>query len=164
MYAIGDKIAHPLHGAGIVEKIVKHKLDGTVRDYYVLNLPGSGMSVMIPVDSSERIGLRAVISPEEADRILGTFSVKEKKITSNWNTRYRENLVRIKSGDLNEVAKVIRILTKCDYEKGLSGGERKMLYNARLILVSEVALVKDVPFETIDTYITKVMQKTYLNI
>ena len=164
MYAIGDKIAHPLHGAATVDAIVTQKVGGVPIVYYAISLPGSGMNVMVPVETADRIGIRPVVSPEEAERVLSLFDEKEKHVTANWNTRYRENLARIKTGRLEEVAKVIKVLTKCDYDKGLSGGERKMLYNARLILVSEIALVKGVPYEEIDAQITKVMQKHYLNI
>lgn len=161
MYAIGDRIVHPLHGAGLVEKIVRQKTGGVLRDYYAVNLPGNGMTMMIPVDAAERIGMRPVMSAGEADRVLALFSEKEQHITANWSLRYKENLNRIKSGNPDEVARVIRILTRCDYEKGLSGGERKMLNNARLILISEIALAKDMPFQEIDAQITDIMQKNY---
>ena len=148
MYKIGDKIVHPMHGAGIIEDITPGG-DGR-QDYYVLRIPACGMDVMVPVDACEEIGVRPVIDRQTADAILGSVETIETDANTNWNKRYRENMMRIKSGDLVEVARVIKGLVKRDKDKGLSTGERKMLYSARQILVSELVFAKDQSKEDVE--------------
>ena len=114
MFQVGDKIVHPMHGAGIVDSIVQKKVNGVVREYYVLKLPVGGMLVMIPTHNCEEIGVRPVIPGEEADRVLAAIPEIQVEITQNWNQRYRENMLRIKSGDLMEVARVVKSLVQRD--------------------------------------------------
>ena len=137
-----------MHGAGIVDSIVQKKVDGVVRDYYILKLPNRSMVVMIPTDSSDEIGVRPVVDREQADRVLAAIPTIQVEMTSNWNHRYRENMERMKSGDLLEVARVIKGLTARDMKRGLSTGERKMLHAAKQILISEIVLSKSVSYES----------------
>ena len=139
-----------MHGAGIVDSIVQKKVDGVVRDYYILKLPNRSMVVMIPTDSSDEIGVRPVVEQEQADRVLAASPTIQVEMTSNWNHRYRENMERMKSGDLFEVARVIKGLTARDMKRGLSTGERKMLHAARQILISEIVLSKSVSYESVE--------------
>ena len=92
MFQVGDKIVHPMHGAGIVESIVQKKVNGVMRDYYVLKLPVRAMVVMIPTDNSEEIGVRPIVDREQADQVLAAIPGIEVDMTQNWNRRYRENL------------------------------------------------------------------------
>ena len=108
MFRIGDKIVHPMHGAGVVDGIVQRKVNGVVRDYYTLKLPIGGMLVMIPTDHCEQIGVRAILSGDEAEQVLDQLSGVEVEMQSNWNHRYRENMERLKSGNLLEVAEVVK--------------------------------------------------------
>ncbi len=140
MFAIGDKIVHPMHGAGVVDSIVKQKVDGAVRQYYVIKMPVGNMLVMVPTDNTEGIGVRPVIDSDRAEELIGSLSDIEVELTPNWNKRYRENMLRIKSGDLTEVAKVIKGLMSRERQRGLSTGERKMLHSAKQILISELVL------------------------
>ena len=148
MFQVGDKVVHPMHGAGIVDSIVQKKVDGVVRDYYILKLPNRSMVVMIPTDSSDEIGVRPVVDREQADRVLAAIPTIQVEMTSNWNHRYRENMERMKSGDLLEGARVIKGLTARDMKRGLSTGERKMLHAAKQILISEIVLSKSVSYES----------------
>ena len=148
VFQVGDKVVHPMHGAGIVDSIVQKKVDGVVRDYYILKLPNRSMVVMIPTDSSDEIGVRPVVDREQADRVLAAIPTIQVEMTSNWNHRYRENMERLKSGDLLEVARVIKGLTARDMKRGLSTGERKMLHAAKQILISEIVLSKSVSYES----------------
>lgn len=150
MFQIGDKVVHPMHGAGVVESIVQKKVDGVVRDYYILKLPNRSMVVMVPTESSEQIGVRPVIDAEQADRVLAAIPGIQIEMTSNWNHRYRENMERMKSGDLLEVARVIKGLTARDHNRGLSTGERKMLHSAKQILISEIVLAKSSSYEVVE--------------
>ena len=120
MFQVGDKIVHPMHGAGIIDSIVQKKVNGVVRDYYILKLPVGGMLVMIPTANSEEIGVRPVVKGDEADRVIAAIPDIEVDMTPNWNRRYRENMLRLKSGNLLEVARVVKGLMLREEERGLS--------------------------------------------
>lgn len=150
MFQPGDKIAHPMHGAGLVDSIVTKKVNGVKRDYYILKLPVGGMVVMIPTATSEAIGVRAVIDAKQADQVLAAIPSLELDDTPGWNQRYRENMVRIKSGDPLEVAQVVKSLTHRDSVRGLSTGERKMLHTARQILISELVISQSTTYEEME--------------
>ena len=122
MFQVGDKIVHPMHGAGVVDSIVQKKVNGVVREYYILKLPVGGMLVMIPTANSEEIGVRPVCEESEADRVLAAMPEIEVDMTQNWNRRYRENMTRLKSGDLLEVARVVKGLMLRDEERGAFNG------------------------------------------
>ena len=150
MFEIGDYIAHPMHGAGVIEGIVTKKINGAERDYYVLKLPVGDMVVMVPVEGCESIGVRAIISDSDAREVLDSFSGLEICMTQNWNKRYRENMDKLKSGDLLEVASVVKGLMCRDNERGLSTGERKMLHSAKQILISELVIAMSSDYEQIE--------------
>ena len=150
MFEIGDYIAHPMHGAGVIESIVTKKINGAERDYYVRKLPVGDMVVMVPVDGCESIGVRAIISDSEARKVLSSFSGLEICMTQNWNKRYRENMDLLKSGDLLKVAAVVKGLICRDNERGLSTGERKMLHSAKQILISELVIAMSADYAQIE--------------
>lgn len=155
MFDIGDKIVYPMHGAGIIEGIEEKKILGETRRYYVLKIPCGDMKIMIPVESSDDIGVRAIGDAESFSRIMDTLSAKSSDMPGNWNRRYRENMERLKTGDILEVAGVVRNLVRTDHEKKLSTGEKKLLTNARQILVSELVLISGKNPEEINEYILK---------
>lgn len=150
MFREGDKIVHPMHGAGIVDSIVRQKVNGVVREYYVLKLPVRSMVVMIPTENCGEIGVRPIIDSAQADHILMQLPDIQVEFDQNWNRRYRENMERLKSGDLLEVARVIKGLMLRDEERGLSTGERKMLHSAKEILISEIVLAQCVSYEAVE--------------
>ncbi len=150
MFQVGDKIVHPMHGAGVINGIVERKICGVVRSYYELKLPVGGMLVMIPTENSEEIGVRPVIDKDQGDRVIAAFGKIEVEMDQNWNRRYRENMVRLKSGDLLEVARVVKGLMLRDEARGLSNGERKMLHAAKQILISELVLSQSSSYEEIE--------------
>lgn len=150
MFSIGDYIAHPLHGAGVIENIVSRRISGQQRDYYVLKLPVGDMVVMVPVLGCESIGVRSIISADEAERVMDAFKTIEVEMTANWNKRYRENMDKIKSGDLMSVASVVKGLMSRDSERGLSTGERKMLHSAKQILISELVVATKLDYDGIE--------------
>ncbi len=153
MFRVGDKIVHPMHGAGVVDGIVQRKINGVVRDYYSLKLPIGGMLVMIPTENCEEIGVRAILSMDETERVLGALAAVQVEIDPNWNHRYRENMLRLKSGDIMEVAKVVKSLAQQDRRRGLSTGERKMLHSAKQILVSEIGLSQSISYQEAESRI-----------
>ena len=150
MYQIGDKVVHPMYGAGVVDSIVQKLVGGVLRDYYILELPNRSMVVMVPTENCEEIGVRPVVDEEQADRVLAAIPEIQVEMTANWNHRYRENMERMKSGDLFEVARVIKGLTIRDQNRGLSTGERKMLHSAKQILISELVLSKSASYESVE--------------
>lgn len=139
-----------MYGAGTVDSMVQQTVDGEARDYYILKLPNRSMVVMIPTDNCEDIGVRPVVDQEQANRVLAAIPDIQVEMTANWNHRYRENMERMKSGDLLEVARVIKGLTIRDQKRGLSTGERKMLHSAKQILISEIVLSKSVSYESVE--------------
>ncbi len=157
MYDVGDKIVHPMHGAGVIENIVSQKVDGTSRQYYVFKMPMGGMLVMIPTINSDEIGVRPVIDSNTAEELIASLSDIEINMTSNWNRRYRENMLRIKSGDIAEVAKVVKGLMSREKQRGLSTGERKMLHSAKLIMISEIVLAQSCSFEEVEQRINSAL-------
>lgn len=157
MFQVGDKVVHPMHGAGIIDGIVTEKICGAVQDYYVFKMPIGGLVLKIPIATSQAVGLRGVVEPEEAEKLLAAFPLLKSDMTSNWNQRYRENMQRLKSGDLYEVALVIKGLYCRDAQRGLSNGERKMLHTAKQILISEMVLVLGREHQKIERQINAAM-------
>lgn len=153
MFEVGDKIVYPMHGAGTIVGIEEKEVLGEKQKYYIMKLPLGEMKVMIPLDKIEEIGVRDVIDSEEADNVFKILRGEKSKMSQNWNRRYRANMEKIKTGDIYEVTEVVRNLTLRDIEKGLSTGEKKMLSNARQILISELVLAKDLPEEEISQMI-----------
>lgn len=140
-YHIGDKILYPMHGAGEIVDIEEKELLGEVKSYYVLKLPAGDMKIMLMADKLEEIGVRDVISKDTAYKVIDKFAEKEAEDDeANWNKRYRDNMARIKTGDIFEVLSVTKSLVIRDIKKGLSTGERKMLNNVKQILFSELML------------------------
>lgn len=150
MYNIGDRIVHPLHGAGTIDGITTRNINGADLEYYILKLPTNNMTLMVPVATSEKIGIRNIISHKRAEELFTLMSTTKIEENTNWNKRYRENAAKIKSGDLNEVVKVIKALVFRDLSHGLSTGERKMLHSAKQILLSELVLVMNVTYKEIE--------------
>ncbi|MHB1315678.1 MAG: CarD family transcriptional regulator [Christensenellales bacterium] len=140
MYCVGDMVFYPMHGAGTIESIEEREVQGNTQKYYVLNFIVGGMKVLVPMESAASVGLRNIITLEEYKAVLKRLASSAYEVNDNWNRRYRENLERMKSGDTLEVADVVRSLTLRELDRGLSTGERKMLVNARHILISELTL------------------------
>ena len=153
MFNIGDKIVYPMHGAGIIEGIEEKEVLGKKSKYYIMKMPIGDMKVMIPIDNVEEIGIREIIQNEELNKVLDILQGDKTKMPQNWNRRYRANMEKIKSGDIFEIAAVVRNLMLRDGEKGLSTGERKMLNNAKQMLISEIVLVSDTDQERVEKLI-----------
>lgn len=157
MFAIGDRVVYPMHGAGIIESIEEREVLGEIQSYFVMKLPLGEMKVMIPTKNVEDLGIRGVISHDEVDRVLEILHSESSLMSSNWNHRYRANLEKIKSGDIYEVAEVVRNLTLRDKEKGLSAGERKMLDTSRQILMSELVLAQNINQDQVSSMIDSII-------
>ena len=164
MFNIGDKIVYPMHGAGIIVAVEEKEILGEKRKYYIMKMPMSDMKVMIPIDSVEEIGIRPVVGDEEIKNVMAVLSDDETAMSQNWNRRYRANMDKIKSGDIYEIAGVVRNLVIRDREKGLSTGERKMLNNSKQMLISEMVLSKDIGNEEAENLIEDIFLINYISI
>lgn len=140
MYTIGDKIVYPMHGAGVIEAIEERVVLGKKQNYYVMRIPAGDMTVMIPEASCDEIGVRNIISKDEAGKVLEAFRSAPVCEDHNWNKRHRDNMLKIKSGDIYQVVTVVKELMLRDKQKGLSTSERKMLSSAKQIMISELVL------------------------
>ena len=150
MYAIGERIVHPMHGAGIIEDIISQKHEGETHEYYVFRAPSDQVVVLIPVSSCEAIGVRPVTDREAALEALDAFEAYVPDTGGSWNRRYRENMQRLRSGKLMDTVAVVKSLMLRDRERVLSTGERKMLVIARNILLSELAAATGRPAEELE--------------
>ena len=159
MFSIGDLVVHPMHGAGVIDDIVRERVAGTTKEYYVFKMPMGGLILKIPTENSQAIGIRKVISKAEADELLEAIPSIAVEQNANWNKRYQENLLRLKSGDLREVAQVIKGLMRRDTLRGLSTGERKMLHSAKQIMISELVLVLDSDYKSVEGQLDHVMSQ-----
>ncbi len=149
MFKVGDKIVYPMHGAGVIEAIEFKELMGLDKEFYILKLPIKNMKVMIPTANAENLGVRRVVDKGIFNDVIDILAQNKEVMPDNWNRRYRANLEKVKTGDIFEVATVVRNLEILDREKGLSTGERKMLNNSKQILISELTLSKDLNEEDV---------------
>ena len=141
MYNIGDKIVYPMYGAGVIESIEEKVVLGKKQSYYVMKMTLTGeMTVMIPMENCDEIGVRVVIDKQEGAKVLEEFRRTPILENDNWNKRHRENMQKIKTGDIYQVLGVVKELMYRDKSKGLSTSERKMLNNAKQIMISELVL------------------------
>ena len=161
MFNIGDNIVYPMHGAGTISSIEEKEVLGEKQQYYVIKMPGEVM-VMVPTAKAEAMGVRNVIDEKSANSVLQVLEKDETEMSNNWNKRYRENLDKMKTGDIYEVADVVRNLSFKQKEKGtLSTGEKKMLINAKQILVSELVLAEHSSKEEIEKLIDNKIDMSY---
>ena len=150
MYKIGDSVVYPMHGAGVIEDIEQKEILGKMQSYYVMRMPIGDMKVMVPMDNAAEIGMRDVICKAQAEKVLESFRTSETDVIQNWSKRFRDNMGRIKSGDIFEVSSVVKSLMMRDRQKGLSTGERKMLSNAKQILISEIVVATGITHDEIE--------------
>lgn len=159
MYSIGERIVYPLHGAGVIEAIEEKEVLGETGSYYIMRLAYDNIRVIFPVSSSAADSVRDIISPQEADKVIKYFEEFYEEVTTNWNKRYRSNVMHIKSGNIYEVSQVVKMLMLREKTKGLSSGERKMFVNAKQILISELVLSKNVSQEYIEDMLSEIVDK-----
>ena len=142
MFNVGDKVVYPMHGAGTIEGIEEKDILAEKQAYYIIKMPGE-VKVMVPTAKAEGIGVRDIIDKETAGKVFKVLETDSTQMDMNWNKRYRDNMEKMKSGDAYEIADVVRNLSFKQKEKGLSTGEKKMLLNAKQILVSELTLAEN---------------------
>jgi len=140
MFKVGDKIVYPMHGAGVIDAIEKIDFMGEEKEYYILKMPIGEMDITIPADNMKEANIRFIITKEEGHQVLEILDDKPTEMNSNWTKRYRDNQDILKTGDIFEIAKMVRNLAILDSDKGLSTTEKKLLNRARRILASELVM------------------------
>ncbi len=157
-FSVGDKVVYPHHGAAIIEKREKRELMGEMRDYFILQLAYGELTLMVPIDSTDEVGLRPITPAKEMPKVFKVLRKNEPTTnTTNWSRRFKANVEKLKSGDIYQVADVVRSLHQRDQEKGLSAGEKRMLTKARQILVSELTFAKNVNEEDAEKLLDEVL-------
>ena len=137
-FDVGDKVVYPHHGAATIERREKIEVFGEQKEYLVLRLAYGDLTMKVPADNTDAVGLRDVISRDEVEEVGEVLRRKDARTPTNWSRRYKNHVEKLKSGDIYQVAEVVRNLTLRDQEKGLSAGEKRMLARARQILISEL--------------------------
>ncbi|MFL6272963.1 MAG: CarD family transcriptional regulator [Actinomycetes bacterium] len=140
MFKVGDSVIYPQHGAAVIEGLQDREVGGETREYLVLKLTYGDLTLMVPRDNCQEVGIREVCSSDDVDGVFEILRNGESSTQGNWSRRFKGNIERLQSGDIFQVAEVVRDLTVRDREKGLSAGEKRMLQRSRQILVSELVL------------------------
>lgn len=157
MFVEGDMAVYPAHGVGVIKSIETQEVAGVDQTFYVLEIIGNSMTIMIPTSGSENVGLRSIVNKKEAGEVLNILKDRAIEIDSQtWNRRYREYMEKIKTGSIFEVAAVLRDLFLLSVDKDLSYGERKMLDTAKGLLVTELSIAQDVEEDKISKKIEKI--------
>ena len=143
MFRKGDTVVHPEHGAAVIEELRDREFLGEKRKYLVLRVAYGDLTLMVPVDSTDEVGLRQVVSKNEVKKVLKVLTEDESSMAANWSRRFKNNMEKLHSGDPYQVAEVLRNLAIRDREKGLSAGEKRMIQKARQILISELSYATD---------------------
>jgi CarD family transcriptional regulator len=158
-FGVGDKVVYPHHGAATIEKREKKNVFGEKRDYLILRLAYGDLTLMVPADNAEEIGLREVINDEEVEEVFAVLRKKEARMPTNWSRRFKNHVEKLKSGDIYQVAEVVRNLSIRENDKGLSAGEKRMLAKARQILVSELTFAIGVDEEAAEAKLDEALHK-----
>ncbi len=157
MFTEGDMAVYPAHGVGVIKAIETQQVAGIDQTFYVLEIIGNSMRIMIPTSSSENVGLRSIVNKKQASEVLNILRDRAIEIDSQtWNRRYREYMEKIKTGSIFEVAAVLRDLFLLSVDKDLSYGERKMLDTAKGLLVRELSIAQNVEEDKISRKIEKI--------
>ncbi|HVM11510.1 MAG TPA: CarD family transcriptional regulator [Actinomycetota bacterium] len=160
-YRKGDKVIYPHHGAAVIEDLTEREFLGEKKKYLILRLAYGDLTLMVPVESTEEVGLRDVVSKREVRKVMEVLRQAETRMPTNWSRRYKTNIEKIKSGDIYQVAEVVRNLSLREKEKGLSAGEKRMLAKARQILISELVFAVDQPEEKAEAMVDRVLEEAH---
>jgi len=159
VYSVGDKVVYPHHGAGTVIKKEKRDVLGEKREYLTIQILHNDMTVMVPVESADKAGLRRVIAKNDVEDVMAVLRQDETNMPKNWNRRFKHNREKIKTGDIFELAEVVRNLSIREAEKGLSTGEKQMFNRAKKILASELMYARGLDEDQADKFLDGVLKE-----
>jgi CarD family transcriptional regulator len=157
LYKVGDKVVYPHHGAGTVVKKEKRDVLGEKREYLTIKILHNDMTVNVPSENAEKVGLRKVIGEDMVKVVVKALTGGGTQMPKNWNRRFKHNRDKMKTGDILELAEVVRNLSLRDREKGLSTGEKQMFVKAKKILASELMYAKDMDEEEAAEWLDSVL-------
>ena len=160
-YKVGDHVVYPHHGAGKVERKEMKELLGEKREYLTIRIIHNDMTVMVPCEKAGQVGLRNIIGASAVKKVMGVLTADVSTMPKNWNRRFKYNREKIKTGDIYELAEVVRNLAIREFEKGLSTGEKQMYTRARKILASELMYALDMDEEEAEEHLTEVMREAH---
>ena len=161
MYDVGDKVVYPHHGAGTVVKKEKREVLGEQREYLTIKILHNDMTVQVPSENADKVGLRRVIGEKDVAVVLKALTGVSTEMPKNWNRRFKYNREKIKTGDVFELAEVVRNLAIREMEKGLSTGEKQMYTRAKKILASEFMYALDKDEEGAEEYLDGLLEERY---
>jgi CarD family transcriptional regulator len=161
LFQKGDTVVHPEHGAAVIQELREKEFLGEKRTYLVLRVAYGDLTLLIPVDSTEQVGLRQVVSKNEVKKVLKVLTEDESSMAANWSRRFKNNIEKLRSGDIYQVAEVVRNLSIREREKGLSAGEKRMVVKARQILISELVYATEGTEEKAEAMIDKVLDDSH---
>src|SRR2546430_6147316 len=147
LYKVGDKVVYPHHGAGTVVKKETREVLGEKREYLTIQILHNDMTVQVPAENAEKVGLRWVIDEKMVEVVVKALTGGSTEMPKNWNRRFKHNRDKMKTGDILELAEAVRNLSLRDHEKGLSTGEKQMLVKAKKILASALGYAKETAAE-----------------
>ncbi|MDL2310593.1 CarD family transcriptional regulator [Peptostreptococcaceae bacterium OttesenSCG-928-C18] len=150
MFDIGDKIVYPMHGAGVIVDREKKDVLGVEKEYFILKMPVGEIKISIPIDKINDMGIRDIVSVEVVENVYSILATEGEDANPNWNQRYKENLEKLKTGDLYEISRVFRELYLIDEEKGLSMAEKKLLTTSKKMLISEISVAMQISASDIE--------------
>ena len=156
-FDVGDKVVYPHHGAATIESREHMHVFGEDREYLVLRLAYGDLTLKVPADNTDEVGLREVINNEEVEEVFAVLRKKEARMPTNWSRRFKNHVEKLKSGDIYQVAEVVRNLSLREKDKGLSAGEKRMLAKARQILTSELTFALGVNEEEAERQLDEVL-------
>jgi CarD family transcriptional regulator len=159
-FAIGDNVVYPHHGAGQVIKKEEKEILGEVRQYLTIKILHNDMTVMVPCENAGKAGLRRVIDEDTVKKVLGVLSDDVSEMPKNWNRRFKHNRDKIKTGDIYELAEVVRNLAVREQDKGLSTGEKQMYTRAKKILASEMMYALEKTEDEAEAYLDDLLQRS----
>jgi len=163
-FRVGDKVVYPHHGAAVIEGTQQRVIEGETREYWVLRLSYGDLTLMVPTDGADEVGLRGVVPKNELEQVYKVLqSKKQSPAPSNWSRRFKSHVEKLRSGDIYQVAEVVRNLSNRDKDKGLSAGEKRMLTKARQILVSELTFAAGVKEEKAEAMLDEILGTTPAN-
>jgi CarD family transcriptional regulator len=160
-FEVGDQVVYPHHGAGVVLKKETKDLLGEKRDYLTINILHNNMTVMVPCENAQLAGLRRVIDEEQVKKVVGVLTDDVSDMPKNWNRRFKHNREKIKTGDIFELAEVVRNLAIREMQKGLSTGEKQMYTRAKKILASEFMYCLDKDEEGAEEYLDGLLEDNF---
>jgi CarD family transcriptional regulator len=159
MFEVGDKVVYPLQGVGEVLAIEAKIILGVEQRYYILRILSNNTIIMVPIDNADDVGLRELISPDEVERVVDVLRGNGEPMSPKWSKRYKDNMDRLKTGSIFQLATVLRNLVLMNRKKELSFGEKKMLDSVKSLIMDEISYVRNVPVSRVEDDLTQLFNE-----